>query len=119
MTELLPAMGVIAIVLTVAALVSGLVDRAPISFPMIFLGLGFLLGPAGLRWIDVGLHSPLLEVVAVISLALVLFMDAINVDIDELKSDWFVPLLTLGPGTLLTIAGVAVGGVSGCLGPRP
>ncbi len=107
MTELLPAMGVIAIVLTVAALVSGLVDRAPISFPMIFLGLGFLLGPAGLRWIDVGLHSPLLEVVAVISLALVLFMDAINVDIDELKSDWFVPLLTLGPGTLLTIAGVA------------
>jgi sodium/hydrogen antiporter len=106
-TELLPAMGVIAIVLTVAALSSGLVDRAPISFPMIFLGLGFLLGPAGLRWIDVGLHSPLLEVVAVTSLALVLFMDAVNVDIDELKSDWFVPFLTLGPGTLLTIAGVA------------
>ena len=108
MTELLPAMGVIAIVLTVAALVSGLVDRAAISFPMIFLGLGFLLGPLGLRWVDVGLHSPLLEVVAVISLALVLFMDAVNVDIDELKADWFVPLLTLGPGTLLTIGGVAV-----------
>ena len=77
---------------------------------MIFLGLGFLLGPLGLRWVDVGLHSPLLEVVAVISLALVLFMDAVNVDIDELKADWFVPLLTLGPGTLLTIAGVAVAG---------
>lgn len=106
MAELLPAMGVVAGVLLVAALVSGLVDRAPISFPMIFLGLGFLLGPAGLRWLDVGLHSPLLEVVAVISLALVLFMDAVNVDIDELKRDWFVPLLTLGPGTLLTIAGI-------------
>jgi NhaP-type Na+/H+ or K+/H+ antiporter len=106
MAELLPAMGVIAIVLLVAALVSGLVDRAPISFPMIFLGLGFLLGPAGLRWLDIGLHSPLLEVVAVISLALVLFMDAVNVDIDELKRDWYVPLLTLGPGTLLTIAGI-------------
>lgn len=106
MAELLPAMGVIAAVLTLAALVSGLVDRAPISFPMIFLGLGFLLGPAGLGWIAPDLHSPVLEVVAVISLALVLFMDAVNVDIDELKADWFVPLLTLGPGTLLTIAGV-------------
>ena len=110
MTELLPAMGIIAIVLTVAALVSGLVDRAAISFPMIFLGLGFVLGPLGLGWVDVGLHSPLLEVVAVISLALVLFMDAVNVDIDELKADWFVPLLTLGPGTLLTIGGVAAAG---------
>jgi NhaP-type Na+/H+ or K+/H+ antiporter len=107
MAELLPAMGIIAAVLIVAALVSGVVDRAPISFPMIFLGLGFLLGPAGLRWIDLDVHSPLLEVVAVISLALVLFMDAVNVDIDELKADWFVPLLTLGPGTLLTIAGIA------------
>lgn len=107
MSEMLPAMGLIAVVLTVAALVSGLVERAPISFPMIFLGLGFVLGPAGLHWLDIGAHSPLLEVVATISLALVLFMDAVNVDVDELRSDWFVPLLTLGPGTLLTIAGVA------------
>ena len=107
MTELLPAMALIAVVLTVAALVSGLVERAPISFPIIFLGLGFLLGPAGLRLIDLDVHSPVLEVVAVISLALVLFMDAVNVDMDELLRDWFVPLLTLGPGTLLTIAGVA------------
>jgi NhaP-type Na+/H+ or K+/H+ antiporter len=102
-------MGLIAIVLTVAALVSGVVERAPVSFPMIFLGLGVLLGPAGLRWLDVGLHSPLLEVVAVISLSLVLFMDAVNVNIDELKSDWHIPILTLGPGTLLTIAGVTAG----------
>ena len=108
MTEMLLGMGVIAAVLTVAALVSGLVERAPISFPMIFLGLGFVLGPAGLRLIDLEVHSPLLEVVAVISLALVLFMDAVNIDVDELRRDWFVPLLTLGPGTLLTIAGVAV-----------
>jgi NhaP-type Na+/H+ or K+/H+ antiporter len=108
-TELLPAMGIIAAVLCLAALAAGFVDRAPISFPMIFLGLGVLLGPAGLRWIEPDLHSPVLEVVAVVSLALVLFMDAVNVDIDELKSDWFVPLLTLGPGTLLTIAGVAAG----------
>jgi len=107
LAELLPAMAVIAAVLTVAALVAGLVERAPISFPIIFLGLGFVLGPAGLRLLDLDLHSPVLEVVAVVSLALVLFLDAVNIDMEELRREWYVPLLTLGPGTLLTIAGVA------------
>jgi len=32
--------GVIAVVLTVTALASGLVERSPLSFPLIFLGLG-------------------------------------------------------------------------------
>jgi len=39
--------GVIAVVLTVTALASGLVERSPLSFPLIFLGLGFLLGIGG------------------------------------------------------------------------
>ena len=38
----------VAIVLTIAGLASGFVDRAPLSFPIIFLGLGFLLGHHGL-----------------------------------------------------------------------
>ena len=50
-------MGVIALVLTVSALASGLVDRSPLSFPMMFLGLGFLLGRGGLGAIDIGPHS--------------------------------------------------------------
>jgi hypothetical protein len=38
--DLLPGFALIAVVLTGAALFSGLVERAPLSFPMLFLGLG-------------------------------------------------------------------------------
>ncbi|MEO8396391.1 MAG: cation:proton antiporter [Chloroflexota bacterium] len=108
MTPLIAAMGVIALVLLVSGLASGIVERAPLSFPMIFLGLGFALGGGGLNVITVELHSPLLETVATVSLALVLFLDAVNLQIDELKADWHVPFLTLGPGTIVVILGVSV-----------
>lgn len=98
----------VATVLTVSALLSGLVERAPLSFPMIFLGLGFVLGEGGLGVITIGPHSPFLEAVAIVSLALVLFLDAVKLQVDELRDDWRIPMLSLGPGTLLTIVGVAV-----------
>jgi NhaP-type Na+/H+ or K+/H+ antiporter len=96
----------LAIVLTVAAVASGVVDRSPISYPIIFLGLGLLLGRTGIVRIDI--HSPGLEAVATLSLALVLFLDAVRLDVNELRADWRVSALLLGPGTLLTIAGVAI-----------
>ncbi len=95
----------LAIVLTVAALASGVVDRSPISYPIIFLGIGLLLGRTGIVRID--LYSPGLETVATLSLALVLFLDAVRLDVNELRTDWRVSALLLGPGTLLTILGVA------------
>jgi len=95
--------GVIAIVLTVTALASGLVERSPLSFPIMFLGLGFALGKGGLGAIDIGPHSPILEVVATLTLALVLFLDAVKLQIDELGKGWLVPALVLGPGTGLII----------------
>lgn len=96
----------LAIVLTVAALASGIVDRSPISYPIIFLGIGLLLGRTGVVRID--LYSPGLEAVATLSLALVLFLDAVRLDVNELRSDWRVSALLLGPGTVLTILGVAL-----------
>jgi NhaP-type Na+/H+ or K+/H+ antiporter len=108
MSELVIGMGIIAIVLTVSALASGLVERAPLSFPIIFLGLGFLLGGGGLKVIEIDLHHPLLEIVATVSLALVLFLDAVKLQVDELRSDWHIPFLTLGPGTILVIVGIAI-----------
>jgi NhaP-type Na+/H+ or K+/H+ antiporter len=106
MSPFVIGMGVVAIVLTLSALASRLVERAPISFPMIFLGIGLFLG--SYKIIDIDVHSPLLEAVALISLALVLFLDAVNIQIDELKNEWYVPVATLGPGTILTISGISV-----------
>jgi NhaP-type Na+/H+ or K+/H+ antiporter len=108
MPDPLIAFGIVALVFLVAALTSSVVERAPISFPMIFLGLGFLLGEVGLGWIKVGLHDPTLETVATLSLSFVLFLDALNIRLEELRKDWIIPVLSLGPGTLLTMLLISI-----------
>ncbi len=108
MSEVTSVFAIVALVLTVSALASGLVDRAPISYPMIFLGMGVLLGPAGLGFVQVGLHDPTLEAVATLNLALVLFLDAMRLRVDAGPRGWLVPALVLGPGTVLTIVLVTV-----------
>lgn len=108
MPGLIEGTGLVAVVLLVAALASGVVERAPLSFPMIFLGIGFLLGEGGLAVLEIDLQSPILIAVATISLALVLFLDAVNLNLEEIRSDWYVPFMTMIPGTLLIIGGIAL-----------
>src|ERR687886_2565718 len=103
MPDLLTAFALIGTVLVLSAMMSGIIERAPVSFPMIFLGLGFLLGPRGLDVIRVDPHNPALEAIAILSLSFVLFLDAVNLQLGELRHDWLVPALSLGPGTLLTV----------------
>lgn len=100
----------LAVVLTVSALVAGLVERGPLSFPMLFLGLGLLLGPGVFGLVSLDARSPAVVSVATVSLALVLFLDAAKLDADELRRHWHVPVLSLGPVTLLTVGGIAVAG---------
>jgi NhaP-type Na+/H+ or K+/H+ antiporter len=116
--DLLTGFALIAVVLTVSALVSPLIERAPISFPMIFLGLGFVLGPAGARVVNIDSQDRTLEIVATLSLSFVLFLDAVKLQADEVGRDWLVPVLSLGPGTLLTIGLVALAAVA-ILGTGP
>ncbi len=104
--DIVHGFGLVAVVLTVAALLAGLVERAPLSFPMLFLGLGYVLADADL--LRISPHSEVLEGVAIFTLALVLFLDAVNLEIEEVRGDWLVPALALGPGTLLTMSGIAV-----------
>ena len=61
MPDLVTGFALVAIVLTIAGLASGFVDRAPLSFPIIFLGFGFLLGHHGLGILDIGAENTLLE----------------------------------------------------------
>ena len=102
--EFLLAFGLIAIILVITALASGIVERSPLSFPILFLGLGFLLGERGVGLIQMGPHDPILEVVATLTLSLVLFLDAVNLQIEELGRRWLIPALILGPGTAIIIA---------------
>jgi sodium/hydrogen antiporter len=107
MPDFLTLFALLGVVLTVSALASGLVERAPVSFPILFLGLGFLLGPRAAGLLTLGPHDSTLEAVAVISLAFVLFLDAIKLRPGEIGRGWFIPLLVLGPGTLLVVVMIA------------
>lgn len=100
--------GILALVLMVTALASGIVERAPVSYPMIFLGLGFLLGPAGVGLLRLRPDDAILHAVAVLTLSLVLFLDAVNLEDAQERRDLVVPLLALGPGTILVIAATAI-----------
>jgi sodium/hydrogen antiporter len=103
--DLLTFLALVAFVLVLAGLSEGVVSRAPLSFPIIFLGLGVVLGYRGV--ISLTPHSPMLEAVAVVTLSLVLFLDAVRMKFDRSASEWLVPSLILGPGTILCLLLVA------------
>jgi NhaP-type Na+/H+ or K+/H+ antiporter len=109
MHEILIPFAMVGAVLMMSGLVSGVVRAAPISVPIIFLGAGLLLGDGGFGVIHVDVHDEALEIVAVLSLAFVLFLDAVHLRFDEGERAWLVPVLAIGPGTLLTIGIVAAG----------
>jgi NhaP-type Na+/H+ or K+/H+ antiporter len=84
------------------------VERTGLPQVAIFLLVGALLGPAGLRLVELTLHSPSLQVIATLGLVLVLFSDAISVDVGEVRQQRRLASLILGPGTLLPAALIAL-----------
>ena len=103
MFDLVVAFSLVSVVLMVTALVSGLVERSPLSFPLIFLTLGVVLSGRGFGVIEMRADDETLEVIATLTLALVLFLDAAQLQVEELGRRWLVPALILGPGTGLII----------------
>jgi sodium/hydrogen antiporter len=99
--SLVSALALIGIVILVASLLSGLVERTGVPQVAIFLLLGAMLGPAGLNLVNLTLHSPTLQWIAILALVLVLFTDAIAMDLSEIRRPRRVLMLVLGPATLL------------------
>jgi sodium/hydrogen antiporter len=101
-------LALVGLAIIVAALLSGLIDRSDVPQVGVFLALGAILGPAGLGLLDVSLDSPILRVVATLSLVLVLFTDAVSLSIAEVRRHRLLAFLVLGPGTLLSAALIAL-----------
>ena len=98
----------IGIVILVASLLSGVLEKSGLPIVAVFLALGAVLGPYGLGYVDIGFHSPALHAIAMLALALVLFSDAVTIDVTEVRTR--KPLLwrLLGPGTIVPAAIVAL-----------
>jgi sodium/hydrogen antiporter len=91
-------------VIVVSALLSGLIERSGVPQMGVLLALGAILGPFGLGFIDTRLDSPMLRVVSMLSLALVLFTDALSLSLPEIRKHARLALLVVGPGTVLSAA---------------
>lgn len=98
----------VGLVILVASLASGLIERLGVPAVAVFLALGTLLGPHGLGLIDFGLDSPTLGAIATLSLVLVLFTDAVSVSLTQVRTHLKLAAIVLGPGTLLSAAITAV-----------
>lgn len=100
-------LGAVGLVVVISGLVSGLVERGPISQVIVFVALGVLAGPWGLDVVDLSVDSPAVQTVGTVSLVLVFFTDAIKINLGQLRSNWLLPTLALGPGALLTVLLIA------------
>jgi sodium/hydrogen antiporter len=104
---LIAIFGLVGMVIVGGALLAGPTERTGMPALAIFLLLGLLLGPYGLGLVEVALDDPLLRVVATLSLTLVLFTDAMTLDLAEVRRNKALAALLLGPGTLLAAFGLA------------
>jgi NhaP-type Na+/H+ or K+/H+ antiporter len=97
-------LAVLALFIFCYSLVAGRIERMAMSGPIVFVLVGFLMGPLGLGWFKGEASNTDLRVLADLTLALVLFIDAANADFSILKKQLHIPsrMLLLGlPGVIV------------------
>ena len=119
MESFVTSVALIGIVIIVASLLSGMIERSGFPLVAIFLLIGAAIGPWGFGIADVGFHSPALHALAMLGLALLLFSDAVTLDTKQLRSRARMVWRLLGPGTLIpaTITALTAWILLGLSGP--
>jgi NhaP-type Na+/H+ or K+/H+ antiporter len=113
------SVALIGIVIVIASLLSGAIERSGFPLVAIFLLLGVAIGPWGFGIADVGFQSPALHALAMLGLALLLFSDAVTLDTKQLRIRARMLWRLLGPGTLVpaTITALTAWILLGLSGP--
>jgi len=86
------------------SIAAGRIEKTPFTGPIIFISFGILVGPLGLAWLNLEVTATELRVLADLTLAMVLFCDAANIDKSVLQHGIRVPLRML----LIGLPGVIV-----------
>ncbi len=92
----------VAVVLFGFALVSRRIERWPLTMPMVFVGLGWLTDETDL--IEIPTDGEVIALVAEVTLAVILFSDAVRIDPARLRRHLALPARLLLIGLPLTIA---------------
>ena len=99
-----PSVATVAVAFLGFGLVSRKLEGSLLTGPMIFVALGFLVGPAVFDLVPVGITNTTFHSLAEITLILVLFSDAASIDLKQLGKDHNLPMRMLLFGMPLTIA---------------
>jgi sodium/hydrogen antiporter len=98
------SLAIVAAALLGVAAVSGRLTGTPITAAIVFVAVGWLVGPEAFGGLDLSSSSPTVRTLAEATLALVLFCDASRIDLGQLRRGLGVPVRLLGIGLPLTIA---------------
>jgi NhaP-type Na+/H+ or K+/H+ antiporter len=94
---------IVAAVVLAYSLVSRRLESTWVTAPMVFVAIGMLLGPSGIDALELGLDEGAVRILAEATLVLVLFTDAIRIDVKRLRSQIDLPGRLLGVGLPLTV----------------
>jgi NhaP-type Na+/H+ or K+/H+ antiporter len=94
---------IIAIVVFGFAMISQKLVLSPVTSPMVFTAAGILLGTLGAEWFHLDLKGEVVSILVEATLVLVLFTDAVRIDLRSLRSQALLPIRLLGIGLPLTI----------------
>ena len=93
----------IAVLFFLYGITSRKLQRTIVTGPIFFTVLGFIAGPAALQIIPLKISNTVLHYLAEITLVLVLFTDAANIDLKQVRQDHNLPVRMLVLGMPLTI----------------
>ncbi len=83
----LSTLALIGAVIVISALFSGVIGELVCRRWRSAFAIGALIGPAGFQMMDAGVDSPILRIVSTLSLALVLFTDAVSLNLKEVREN--------------------------------
>ncbi len=86
------------------SVIAGRVERSAVTGPMVYIFFGLLAGPVGFGILNMEVDAIELRVIADLTLAMVLFLDAANADLKVLRAHAVIPRRMLLIGLPLCIA---------------
>ena len=92
-------------------LVSRLAERSPVTAPMVFAAIGIIASPLVTGILSVKISAGLVQVIASVTLVLILFVDASTISVPSLIRERSLPLRLLLIGLPLTMLLGAFGGI--------
>ncbi len=88
-------LAILALFVFLYSMIAGRLERTVISGPIIFVTAGILMGPLGLGWFNEDVSDVNFRIFADLTLAVILFIDAANIDFSIKKSLLWIPVRML------------------------